>query len=33
MKEESEALDRNKTWDLVDEDSALKSGKRIISCK
>jgi hypothetical protein len=33
MKEEFEALDRNKTWDLVDEDTALKSGKREIGCK
>jgi len=33
MKEEFEALDRNKTWDLVDEDTALKSGKRVIGCK
>jgi hypothetical protein len=33
MKEEIEALDRNKTWDLVDEDTALTSGKRIISSK
>jgi Reverse transcriptase (RNA-dependent DNA polymerase) len=33
MKEEFEALDRNETWDLVDEDTALSSRKRIISCK
>jgi Reverse transcriptase (RNA-dependent DNA polymerase) len=33
MKEEIEALDRNKTWNLVDEDTALTSGKRIIGCK
>jgi len=33
MKEEFEALDRNKTWDLVDEDTALLSGKRVIGCK
>jgi hypothetical protein len=28
VKEEIEALDRNKTWDLVDEDTTLMSGKR-----
>jgi len=33
MEEELKALDRNKTWDLVDKDTALKSGKRVISCK
>jgi hypothetical protein len=33
MKEELEALDKNKTWDLVDEDTILKSGKRVIGCK
>jgi len=33
MKEEKDSLDENKTWDLVDEASILKSGKRIISCK
>jgi hypothetical protein len=33
MKEEFEALDKNKTWDLVDEDTILKSGKRVIGCK
>jgi hypothetical protein len=33
MKQEIEALDRNKTWDLVDEVTLLKSEKRIISCK
>ena len=33
MKEEKDSLDENKTWDLVDEASILKSGKRIIGCK
>lgn len=33
MKEEIKALDRNKTQDLVDEDTGLTSRKRIISCK
>lgn len=33
MKEECEALDYNKTWDLVDEDTALTSGKKVIGCK
>jgi hypothetical protein len=33
MKEELEALDKNKTWDLVNEDTILMSGKRVISCK
>jgi len=33
MKEELDALDKNKTWDLVDEDTILKSGKRVIGCK
>lgn len=33
MKEEYQALDRNKTWDLVDEDTILTSGKRVIGCK
>jgi hypothetical protein len=33
MTEEVEALDRNKTWDLVDESTPLMSGKRIIGCK
>lgn len=31
--EEYNSLDRNKTWDLVDEDTLLKSGKRAISSK
>jgi hypothetical protein len=33
MKEEFEALNRNRTWDLVDEEPILKSGKRVIGCK
>ena len=33
MKEECEALDYNKTWDLVDEDTTLTSGKKVIGCK
>ena len=33
MKEELDALDKNKTWDLVDEDTILKSRKRVIGCK
>jgi hypothetical protein len=32
-KEELDALDRNRTWDLVDKDSLLRSGKRLIGCK
>ncbi len=26
-------LDLNRTWDLVDEDTLLRSGKRAIGCK
>ena len=33
MKEEIEALDNNKTWDLVDKDTILTSRKRVIGCK
>ena len=33
IKEELNSLDLNKTWDLVDEDTFLKSGKRAIGCK
>ena len=33
IKEELKALDKNKTQDLVDKDTILKSRKRVISCK
>jgi len=33
MEEELKALNRNKTWNLMDKDTALKSGKRVIGCK
>jgi hypothetical protein len=33
MKEELEALDKTKTWGLVDEDTTLNSGKRVIGCR
>ena len=33
IKEELEALDKNKTQDLVNKDTILKFGKRVISCK
>jgi hypothetical protein len=33
IKEEIHSLDLNKTWDLVDEDALLRSGKRAIGCK
>jgi hypothetical protein len=33
MKEEFQALDRNRTWDLVDEATVLQSGKRVIGSK
>jgi hypothetical protein len=33
IQEEYDSLDRNKTWDLMDEDTLLKSGKRAIGCK
>ena len=33
IKEEIQALDRNRTWDLVDEATVLQSGKRVIGSK
>jgi hypothetical protein len=33
IEEELHSLDFNKTWDLVDEDTLLRSGKRVIGCK
>jgi len=33
IEEELNSLDLNKTWDLVDEDTLLRSGKRAIGCK
>ena len=33
IEEELHSLDLNKTWDLVDEDTLLRSRKRAIGCK
>ena len=33
IQEKYDSLDRNKTWDLVDEDTLLRSGKRAIGSK
>ena len=33
IEEELHSLDLNKTWDLLDEDTILKSRKKAIGCK